>query len=54
MDHPDADSRVGCARRTRVADYRSDESRCMTGETLVMAGGYRMDGALSGVEYWKE
>ena len=32
----------------------SDESRYMTGETLVMDGGYRMDGSLPGAEYWKE
>ena len=32
----------------------SDESRYMTGNTLVMDGGYRMDGSLPGAEYWKE
>lgn len=32
----------------------SDESRYMTGETLVMDGGYRMDGSLPGAAYWKE
>jgi NAD(P)-dependent dehydrogenase (short-subunit alcohol dehydrogenase family) len=32
----------------------SDESRYMTGETLVMDGGYRMDGSLPGATYWEE
>lgn len=32
----------------------SDESRYMTGETLVMDGGYRMDGSLPGAAYWEE
>lgn len=32
----------------------SDESRYMVGETLVMDGGYRMDGSLPGAKYWKE
>lgn len=32
----------------------SDESRYMTGSTLVMDGGYRMDGSLPGAAYWKE
>ncbi len=32
----------------------SDESRYMTGETLVMDGGYRMDGSLPGTQYWED
>ncbi|NQU40534.1 MAG: SDR family oxidoreductase [Lentisphaerae bacterium] len=32
----------------------SDESRYMTGTTLVMDGGYRMDGSLPGAAYWEE
>jgi NAD(P)-dependent dehydrogenase (short-subunit alcohol dehydrogenase family) len=32
----------------------SGESRYMTGETLVMDGGYRMDGSLPGAAYWEE
>lgn len=32
----------------------SSESRYMTGETLVMDGGYRMDGSLPGAAYWEE
>ena len=32
----------------------SDESRYMTGSTLVMDGGYRMDGSLPGAAYWEE
>ncbi len=31
-----------------------DESRYMTGSTLVMDGGYRMDGSLPGAAYWEE
>ncbi|MCP4167780.1 MAG: SDR family oxidoreductase [Chloroflexi bacterium] len=31
----------------------SDESRYMTGETLVMDGGYRMDGSLPNASYWE-
>ncbi len=32
----------------------SNESRYMTGNTLVMDGGYRMDGSLPGAAYWEE
>jgi NAD(P)-dependent dehydrogenase (short-subunit alcohol dehydrogenase family) len=32
----------------------SDESRYMTGNTLVMDGGYRMDGSLPGAAYWEK
>lgn len=32
----------------------SDESRYMTGTTLVMDGGYRMDGSLPGAAYWEK
>lgn len=32
----------------------SDDSRYMTGEVLVMDGGYRMDGSLPGASYWEE
>lgn len=32
----------------------SPESRYMTGETLVMDGGYRMDGSLPNAKYWEE
>jgi NAD(P)-dependent dehydrogenase (short-subunit alcohol dehydrogenase family) len=32
----------------------SDDSRYMTGEVLVMDGGYRMDGSLPGAAYWEE
>jgi len=32
----------------------SNESRYMTGEVLVMDGGYRMDGSLPGAAYWEE
>lgn len=32
----------------------SDESRYMTGEVLVMDGGYRMDGSLPGAAYWEK
>jgi NAD(P)-dependent dehydrogenase (short-subunit alcohol dehydrogenase family) len=31
-----------------------DDSRYMTGEVLVMDGGYRMDGSLPGAAYWEE
>ncbi len=31
----------------------SDESRYMTGEILVMDGGYRMDGSLPNASYWE-
>jgi NAD(P)-dependent dehydrogenase (short-subunit alcohol dehydrogenase family) len=32
----------------------SEDSRYMTGEVLVMDGGYRMDGSLPDAEYWEE
>jgi len=32
----------------------SDDSRYMTGEVLVMDGGYRMDGSLPDAAYWEE
>lgn len=32
----------------------SDDSRYMTGEVLVMDGGYRMDGSLPDASYWEE